>query len=269
MDDKFKEQPGPHTGDYKFYTTTVPVTVPLPNPTTPLAPAPKPVLRTKWYGLEKPHALLWLSLALSTLAIILGVPKGSLPTVTGRHRELRAQELLVQERLTLINQLSGLLPPPLAALFAVPDTSPTALDTLRLSRGLQLWHSRGHTWWNVEDLGAGAQVVRTAQSSPSSASPLPDREVWVLRSGDGDAPLLAALTNSLLARERLFAELEAVRAQPCPAATLSVGAGEKRKDKDEDEWRAERQRLRQRSDELEEREQDVIQREMWVVDAMR
>ncbi|BEI79889.1 hypothetical protein CcaverHIS002_0104180 [Cutaneotrichosporon cavernicola] len=264
---KFNEQAAPHVhDDYpKFYTTTVPVTVPLPNvPTTPLAPAPKPVLRKRpWYHVERPHPLLWVALAFSTLAILLGVPKGTFPTVTGRHKELRTQELLVQERLALITQLSAFLPPPLSALFAIPDATPSGLDMVRLSRGMQLWHTQGRdgTWWNLEDLGAGAQVVR-AQGER-------DREVWVLRTGEGDTPLLAALTNSLLARERLYVELDAARSQPCqPTITATVPAG---KDKDEkwDRWDEEQRRLRQRTDELEEREQDVIRREMWVVDAMR
>lgn len=38
---------------------------------------------------RRPHPLLWLTLGLSIVAIVLGVPKGSLPTVTGRHRALR------------------------------------------------------------------------------------------------------------------------------------------------------------------------------------
>lgn len=37
----------------------------------------------------KPHPLLWLCLALSLLALVLEVPKGSLPTFTGRHKALR------------------------------------------------------------------------------------------------------------------------------------------------------------------------------------
>lgn len=38
----------------------------------------------------KPHPLLWICLALGLLALVLEVPKGSLPTLTGRHRALRA-----------------------------------------------------------------------------------------------------------------------------------------------------------------------------------
>ncbi|GMK56704.1 hypothetical protein CspeluHIS016_0305440 [Cutaneotrichosporon spelunceum] len=275
----FTEQAAPHAqDDYpKFYTTTVPVTVPLPNvptPAAPLAPMPKPApCKRPWYHhIERPHPLLWIALALSCLAIILGIPKGTLPTVTGRHKELRTQELLVQERLTLITQLSAFLPPPLAALFSIPDVNPAGLDMVRLSRGLQLWHTQGRdgTWWNLEDLGAGAQVVR-AQGER-------DREVWVLRTGEGDTPLLAALTNSLLARERLYAQLDAARSGPCEpcqstitatvAGRAAAGVGAS-KDEKWDKWEEEQRRLRQRTDELEEREQDVIRREMWVVDTMR
>ena len=41
---------------------------------------------------KKPHPLLWLSLLISLTALILGVPKGSLPTLTGRHKELRVSK---------------------------------------------------------------------------------------------------------------------------------------------------------------------------------
>lgn len=38
---------------------------------------------------RRPHPLLWVTLGLSIVALVLGVPKGSLPTVTGRHKALR------------------------------------------------------------------------------------------------------------------------------------------------------------------------------------
>lgn len=38
---------------------------------------------------RRPHPLLWVTLGLSLVALVLGVPKGSLPTVTGRHKVLR------------------------------------------------------------------------------------------------------------------------------------------------------------------------------------
>ena len=41
------------------------------------------------WTIAKPHPLLWLCLALSLLALVLEVPKGSLPTFTGRHKALR------------------------------------------------------------------------------------------------------------------------------------------------------------------------------------
>lgn len=41
------------------------------------------------FAFAKPHPLLWISLILSLIALVLGVPKGSLPTLTGRHKELR------------------------------------------------------------------------------------------------------------------------------------------------------------------------------------
>ena len=41
------------------------------------------------WKITKPHPLLWLCLALSILALVLEVPKGTLPTITGRHRALR------------------------------------------------------------------------------------------------------------------------------------------------------------------------------------
>lgn len=41
------------------------------------------------WRVAKPHPLLWLCLGLSIVALVLGVPKGSLPTLTGRHKALR------------------------------------------------------------------------------------------------------------------------------------------------------------------------------------
>lgn len=158
--------------------------------------------------------------------------------------------------------------------MSVPDSTTTAqLDMVRLSKGLQLWHTTGRVngnLWTLEDLGSGAHVVRAATADGR------DREVWVLRTAGSeneqaqDQALLAALTNSLMARERLYAELDAARepCPPCPAAiTAVVGAKE-----DGDKWAIVEERMRhvkERAQELEEREQDVVRREMWVVDAMR
>lgn len=36
-------------------------------------------------GIKALHPLIWFSLALSLLALVLSVPKGALPTLTGRH----------------------------------------------------------------------------------------------------------------------------------------------------------------------------------------
>ena len=41
------------------------------------------------WRVAKPHPLLWVCLALSVLALVLEVPKGALPTLTGRHKALR------------------------------------------------------------------------------------------------------------------------------------------------------------------------------------
>lgn len=70
---------------------------PQPAPPAPSAPDSAPTIthvapRTVKIGpwrMAKPHPLLWLCLALSLLALVLEVPKGSLPTLTGRHKALR------------------------------------------------------------------------------------------------------------------------------------------------------------------------------------
>lgn len=41
------------------------------------------------FRFAKPHPLLWVCLFLSVLALVLEVPRGSLPTLTGRHKSLR------------------------------------------------------------------------------------------------------------------------------------------------------------------------------------
>ncbi|TXT15569.1 hypothetical protein VHUM_00072 [Vanrija humicola] len=259
--------------------------VPTPAP----APAPAPAA---WGGFSAPHPLLWVTLCLSILAIVLGVPKGSLPTITGRHRVLRAQEIQVAERLALLNQLSGFLPPPLAALLIPDPDRARALDLVRLGAGLQLWNAQTHTdttggWWTIEELDDGASVVRSAAGGR-------EREVWVVRAADSvseHGALLAALTSSLLSRERLYAELDRCRAEPCvcasantaPAPRLTVAATPKAQpqptttvvveaqaERDEYERAAdERRRFREREIEVEDRERDVARREKWVVESMR
>ena len=46
-------------------------------------------------GIARPHPLLWVCLALSVLALVLGVPKGTLPTITGRHKALRVSSYAI------------------------------------------------------------------------------------------------------------------------------------------------------------------------------
>lgn len=46
-------------------------------------------IRLGSWHVKKPHPLLWVCFALSMLALVLEVPKGSLPTITGRHKALR------------------------------------------------------------------------------------------------------------------------------------------------------------------------------------
>jgi hypothetical protein len=43
------------------------------------------------FKFARPHPLLWITLGLSLIALVLEVPKGSLPTLTGRHRQLRVR----------------------------------------------------------------------------------------------------------------------------------------------------------------------------------
>ena len=64
-------------------------------------PTPGPTVRMVKIGpfrFTKPHPLLWISLALSLIALVLEVPKGSLPTLTGRHKVLRVGPVSVSHR---------------------------------------------------------------------------------------------------------------------------------------------------------------------------
>lgn len=167
-----------------------------------------------------------------------------------------------------------------------------ALDLVRLGTGLQLWNAQAHAdasgWWTIEELSAGASVVRSTAAGR-------EREVWVLRAADAvseHSALLAALTSSLLSRERLYAELDRCRAEPCvcPAtgnprlSTITATAVPKAKtqqptttvvveatpERDEyDRTADDRRRFREREIEVEERERDVARREKWVVESMR
>lgn len=47
------------------------------------------------FRFARPHPLLWITLGLSLIALVLEVPKGSLPTLTGRHKHLRVRSLLI------------------------------------------------------------------------------------------------------------------------------------------------------------------------------
>ncbi|WVQ72413.1 hypothetical protein IAR50_001965 [Cryptococcus sp. DSM 104548] len=201
-----------------------------------------PPRRGGWFFMRwpTPHPLLWITLAISVLALVLEVPKGSLPTFSGRHKALRAQEKIVQEKLQLLTKFSTFLPPPLAALVAPFDpTHPTAtsllalsdqhqLELLRLAPTLRFWNSAlaqpfgvgvgtdGEQWWSVEQLGEGASVVRSKGEGQ-------DREVWVIRMPgevNEETPQTAALTqalaHSLLLRDHLSTEIHQLKSTPCP-----------------------------------------------------
>jgi hypothetical protein len=130
---------------------------------------------------------------MSFLALLLEVPKGTLPTLTGRHKALRVcplypttlislktQEKLVQERLNVISQLSTFLPPQLAQLIS-PSNGGVGISA---DQGLKFWSTQdtGERWWSVEDLGRGASVVKSKRNDGGG-----EKEVWVLRSGEGEA----------------------------------------------------------------------------------
>lgn len=52
------------------------------------------------FRFARPHPLLWITLGLSLIALVLEVPKGSLPTLTGRHKQLRVRLAHIDYRLT-------------------------------------------------------------------------------------------------------------------------------------------------------------------------
>ena len=105
--DQIHIQPHPMPGLSEYNRGPVPIHLPniYVNPYPPPAPPPhapppgpinvptsSPPPRTITVGpwrVARPHPLLWLCLALSVLALVLEVPKGSLPTLTGRHKALR------------------------------------------------------------------------------------------------------------------------------------------------------------------------------------
>ncbi|KAK8864348.1 hypothetical protein IAR55_001595 [Kwoniella newhampshirensis] len=278
--------------------------------------------KTGLFTPTRPHPLLWLSLLLSLVALVLEVPKGSLPTLTGRHKALRAQERLVQEKLQLLTRLSTFLPPPLSSLVAPLNphdpisTSLSALNNhqqlelLRLVPQLKFWNTAavgvgwaglyghelsedGQKWWSVEELGDGASVVRSKGEGQ-------EREVWVLRMGEGQgqvdhahAAVTSALTHSLLLRDRLQSEITHLRSTPCPSCPVespaSIPEGRVHSsqtslrhgypvDEDSDhealrqEWERvedQKRRERERERDVKEREIEVARREQWVVSEMR
>ncbi|KAK4684533.1 hypothetical protein P7C73_g5639, partial [Tremellales sp. Uapishka_1] len=248
--------------------------------------SPRGLRSLKWTS--RPHPLLWISLFLSLLALILEVPKGSLPTLTGRHKALRAQEKLAADRLALLSQLSTFLPPPLSALLSLDPTKPNALapyhpimlnpasqlELLRSGLGLRFWNTAAGgdgigRWWSVEELGEGASVVRSRGEGG-------DREVWVLRMGEGTAetaPLVTSLTHSLLLRDRLQSEVATLKATPCPPCkSLVVHEHQHLIEDEEEEWdrfQDAKRREREREREVQEREKEVGRREKWVVEEMR
>ncbi|WWC89411.1 uncharacterized protein L201_004335 [Kwoniella dendrophila CBS 6074] len=225
-----------------------PVTV---NVTAPKEERSKAGKKIGPFTITKPHPLLWLSLVLSLIALVLEVPKGSLPTLTGRHKALRNQEKLVSEKIALLTKLSTFLPPPLSNLVSPLDSTNNAisnsyltlndhtqLDLLRLAPNLRFWNNAigtqyggvgvsqgqdGKGWWSIEELGQGASVVRSKDGDE-------EKEVWVLKVGkegeDGSNTLAlsTALTHSLLLRDRLQNEVSQLKSTPvtsCPTCDSS------------------------------------------------
>ncbi|ORY34078.1 hypothetical protein BCR39DRAFT_592642 [Naematelia encephala] len=248
---------------------------------------------------QAPHPLIWVCMIISLGTLLFTVPKGSLPTLTGRHKALRTQERLVQEKLALLTQLATFLPPPLAHLISPVDpANPISsgvmalndrrqLELVRSGTGLKFWNTNlgthlgvgadGDRWWSIEDLGQGASVVKSRGDGT-------EREVWVLQMGEHDGahtPTLNALTHSLLLRDRLLAELAEARTTPSPTSAPTMRYLPEPTETDNNQERdlarreqAERldeqkKRQREREREVEEREREVARREKWVVEEMR
>lgn len=242
--------PNPHPHPQQGGPGAIPVQLPniyvtAPSPASQPPPAPRREHRSHThtthqermlhigpFRFTRPHPLLWITLGLSLIALVLEVPKGSLPTLTGRHRHLRVrpsshvctpivkdeltrqtQEKLVQERLHLLTRLSTFLPPPLAHIIdphpsSIPQKlhpTPNNLDLLRF------WNANanvngyplngliggGDRWWSIEELGEGASVVRSKTGMEGGV----DREVWVLRVADnaqGGRSFLAVSSADML-----------------------------------------------------------------------
>jgi len=105
--------PNPHPATANEAARGQPIPVQLPNiyvtapsPSSVPAAAPRREHRHHDQGVRmmhigpfrfaRPHPLLWITLGLSLIALVLEVPKGSLPTLTGRHKQLRVRDLLPQ-----------------------------------------------------------------------------------------------------------------------------------------------------------------------------
>lgn len=99
---------------------------------------------------------------------------------------VQAQEILVQEKISLLTQLSSFLPPPLCEILE--HTPRDRLDR-GLSNHLKFWSTvagrqleKEGNWWSVDELGEGASIVRSRGSGG-------EREVWVLKTGEGQGTL--------------------------------------------------------------------------------
>lgn len=108
--------------------------------------------------------------------------------------------------MNLLSQLSVFLPPPLGQYISPdpilsPSGSASVLDEqLRLVPALRFWNTHsglvhgaeGGRWWSVEELGQGASVVKSKGEKD-------EREVWVLRVGEGEAGKSASFLTSFCA----------------------------------------------------------------------
>lgn len=104
----------------------------------------------------------------------------------------------------------------------------------------------------------------------------------LIRSDDRERPLINALTQSLLIRDRLQSELEASRTSDRGSGLATITPGDHRatdrsshtddrgRRQHEEAARLEQHmRDREREKEVEEREREVTRREKWVVEEMR
>lgn len=81
------------------------------------------------------------------------------------------------------------------------------------------------------------------------------------------------MTHSLLLRDGLIADLEALRleraASTVPSIQIPLIEGKGKANEDEEARKYEEMRRRERENEVEEREREVMRREKWVVEEMR